>query len=278
MDNEALMRRISAATDAKKAKQQAHTGNPAAANPSRNAAPTAAAVQSAHPNGQRSATLSPPPPARQMPPQRQTIAPAQVPPTASAAPQYRGPDQQRTPRLPPHQGQLLKVRHRQQWPQRLQQPLESRLCRRSIRPLHRKFMDRPFHPRWKRLERQRQRPAAPPRWALTQQRTAVHPDQMSFMPPKAERMPAEEQAPRPQRSEERGQAYVVSCSGTTAIVQGDSDCVDTVTGLTWAVGRMLSIQVGANRIVGMICDIEMLGETYASGTKSMMRFHVELQG
>ena len=28
----------------------------------------------------------------------------------------------------------------------------------------------------------------------------------------------------------------------------------------------------------MICDIEMLGETYASGTKSMMRFHVELQG
>ncbi len=277
MDNEALMRRISAATDAKKAKQQAHTGNPAAANPSRNAAPTAAAVQSAHPNGQRSATLSPPPPARQMPPQRQTIAPAQVPPTASAAPNTvarpAAHPQAPTPSRAASQGAAPSTMAPAAPAAAGEQALPS-IYSSAAQEIHGSAIS-------STLEEVGAAAAATSSTASLGVNSAAdssHPDQMSFMPPKAERMPAEEQAPRPQRSEERGQAYVVSCSGTTAIVQGDSDCVDTVTGLTWAVGRMLSIQVGANRIVGMICDIEMLGETYASGTKSMMRFHVELQG
>ena len=238
MDNEALMRRISAATDAKKAKQQAHTGNPAAANhSSRNAAPTAAAVQSAHPNGQRSATLSPPPPR---------------PPDAASAPddctgpgaadrvsrtQYRGQTSSAPPRLPPHQGQLSQgAAPSTMAPSGSSSRWESRLCRRSIRPLHRKFMDRPFPSTLEEVGAAAAATSSTASLGVNSAADSSHPDQMSFMPPKAERMPAEEQAPRPQRSEERGQAYVVSCSGTTAIVQGDSDCVDTVTGLTWAVG------------------------------------------
>ncbi len=101
---------------------------------------------------------------------------------------------------------------------------------------------------------------------------------MTFAPPTVENAPAQGSGPRPMRREDRPEAFVVSCTGSTATVQGDTRCVDTITGLTWAVGRMLSIIVGKNRIVGMICDIEMPGEEFNPETKSIMRFHVELQG
>ncbi len=78
--------------------------------------------------------------------------------------------------------------------------------------------------------------------------------------------------------EEPSEAYVVSCNGTMAVVQGNNNCVDTITGLTWAVGRMLSIEVGQNRIVGMICDIDMPVGSYEPGKNAEMRFNLELQG
>ncbi|NKB52668.1 MAG: DUF87 domain-containing protein [Rhizobiaceae bacterium] len=78
--------------------------------------------------------------------------------------------------------------------------------------------------------------------------------------------------------EEPSEAYVVSCNGTMAVIQGNNNCVDTITGLTWAVGRMLSIEVGQNRIVAMICDIDMPVGSYEPGKNAEMRFNVELQG
>ena len=87
---------------------------------------------------------------------------------------------------------------------------------------------------------------------------------MSFIPVKEEDRPTAGNGPRPMRREDRPEAYVVSCNGNMAIVQGDTGCVDTVTGLTWAVGRMLSIIVGKNRIVGMICDIEIMDEKFCT--------------
>ncbi|MEM8750675.1 MAG: DUF87 domain-containing protein [Pseudomonadota bacterium] len=100
---------------------------------------------------------------------------------------------------------------------------------------------------------------------------------MSFRPqPKAKTAP--ETAARPVRKEDRPEAYVVACNGNMAIVQGDTDCIDTVTGLTWAVGRMLSIVVGKARVVGMICEIDMPKGEFSPANKAVLRFNVELQG
>lgn len=99
---------------------------------------------------------------------------------------------------------------------------------------------------------------------------------MSFRP--VERETPSGDAVRPMRKEDRPEAYVIACNGNMAIIQGDTSCVDTVTGLTWAVGRMLSIVVGESRIVGMVCDIEMPSGEYSPAGNTILRFHVELQG
>ncbi len=100
---------------------------------------------------------------------------------------------------------------------------------------------------------------------------------MSFMPPETKK-DAGPPVEKRMRKEDRPEAYVVACNGSIAIVQGNTDCVDTITGLTWAVGRMLSIVVGDSRIVGMVCDIEMPKGDFSPEGKAMLRFTVELQG
>ena len=87
--------------------------------------------------------------------------------------------------------------------------------------------------------------------------------------------------PREQRMdrEERPEAFVVACDGTMATVQGSTRCIDSVTGLTWAVGRMLSIVVGQNRIVGMVTDVSVPGGALGDATQeSALQFRLELQG
>ena len=102
---------------------------------------------------------------------------------------------------------------------------------------------------------------------------------MSFrpLPPEENVLP---ETPREQRMkrEERPEAIVIESDSTMATVQGDTRCIDTVTGLTWAVGRMLSIVVGANRIVAMICSIDSPENGVAAEGHKPLLFRVELQG
>lgn len=108
--------------------------------------------------------------------------------------------------------------------------------------------------------------------------TQLATDEISFLPSESIKSANPASNDRVAQAESRGEAFVVFCDGTRAVVQGDTECVDTVTGLTWAVGRMLSIEVGPNRIVGMICDIDMRTGSYQPNEKAQMRFNVELQG
>ena len=101
---------------------------------------------------------------------------------------------------------------------------------------------------------------------------------MSFIPPEDLGDEPRTLTVRPMRKEDRPKAFVVACDGNMALVQGDTTCIDTVTGLTWAVGRMLSIVVGEARIVGMICDITMPSDQFSEGKNSILHFQVELQG
>ncbi|MGI9355876.1 MAG: ATP-binding protein [Rhizobiaceae bacterium] len=100
---------------------------------------------------------------------------------------------------------------------------------------------------------------------------------MTFIPPETKK---DVEVPDQRRTskEERPEAFVIACNGSMAVVQGDTSCVDTITGLTWAVGRMLSIVVGESRIVGMVCDIKMPKGEFSPAGKAMLRFSVELQG
>ena len=99
-----------------------------------------------------------------------------------------------------------------------------------------------------------------------------------FTPPPKSAVEEEMGDVRPMRKEDRPEAFVIACDGNMAVVQGDTGCIDTITGLTWAVGRMLSIVVGESRIVGMICDIKMPEGHFSEDTKSILHFQIELQG
>ncbi len=100
----------------------------------------------------------------------------------------------------------------------------------------------------------------------------------AFLPRAKTKARAPEAGERVERMEDRPTAHVIACNGNKAVVQGDTACIDTVTGLTWSVGRMLSIRVGEARVVGVICDINMPGKHYDATRTSPLHFHVELQG
>ncbi len=204
MDNDALMRRINAATDAKKAAASAKPAVPATPAPR---------VRQADPVMRQSTAIpaSPPPVAPQAA-TAQSIAPQTI--------------QQRAPIAP-------------------------------VAPAS--------------------QPVAPAAPAPTVPET--NKPLMSFRPePEKKEAVSQDSGPRPMRKEDRPQAFVISCNGSMAVVQGNTSCVDTITGLTWAVGRMLSIVVGESRIVGMICDIDMPTGEFTEDKESNLRFQVELQG
>lgn len=219
MDNDALMRRINAATDAKKAAAAAAATRPAAP------ATPAPRIRQAEPVMRQSQAI----PAAA--PQATPAQPAVARPSAPVAPQ-------------PHATPLA------QQPTAMAPP-----------PLA---------------------PVATAPAVATPQASALALDAndmlMSFRPVLEEEAPAPKNGPRPMRKEDRPEAFVVACNGSMAVVQGNTSCVDTITGRTWAVGRMLSIIVGESRIVGMICDIDMPTGEFSEDTQSNLRFQVELQG
>ena len=216
MDNDALMRRINAATDAKKAAASAKPAVPATPAPR---------VRQADPVMRQSTAIpaSPPPVAPQAA-TAQSIAPQTI--------------QQRAPIAPVA-------------------PASQSVAPTAPAPVANTVA-----------------PAAP---APTVPET--NKPLMSFRPePEKKETVGKDSGPRPMRKEDRPQAFVVACNGSMAIVQGNTSCVDTITGLTWAVGRMLSIIVGDSRIVGMICDIDMPTGEFSEEEESNLRFQVELQG
>ncbi len=237
MDNDALLRRISAATEAKKSAPAAPPV-PAQAHPAQSATPQ-------QPVSPRPSIL------------RKPITPDSGPDSGVAAPQqtYQQQPPQATPAPQAAPPGHHDVHHHQP-------------------PVNAPPMQTPEVP----VEPQPVEYTADQIMPEAESAPARHAEKlMSFLPePPAPVDP--DDGPRPMRREERPEAFVIACNGNMAIVQGDTSCIDTVTGLTWAVGRMLSIVVGSNRIVGMVCDIDMPTGNYDIDTKSLLHFKLELQG
>jgi len=78
----------------------------------------------------------------------------------------------------------------------------------------------------------------------------------------------------------RSQGHVVYCDGTQAIIAASVGQDDTETMDYWAVGQLISIQVGANRVVGMLYKVDTgadVGHWNSDGANNI-QIHVELVG
>ncbi|NQY13486.1 MAG: hypothetical protein HRT81_06470 [Henriciella sp.] len=59
----------------------------------------------------------------------------------------------------------------------------------------------------------------------------------------------------PQQKRNRTQGRVVECNGTEAKISAFAQTGDA-TGENWAVGQLISIQTGDNRVVGLLYRVE----------------------
>ena len=76
---------------------------------------------------------------------------------------------------------------------------------------------------------------------------------------------------------DRAEGIVVECNGTEATIStvaGDTEASDTY----WAVGQLISIKVGKNRVVGLLHTVEHDAETWDSNSENPILLKVELSG
>lgn len=76
----------------------------------------------------------------------------------------------------------------------------------------------------------------------------------------------------------RTEGFVVSCDGTHAIVAALAGKGDSASEDYWAVGQLISIRVGDNRIVGMLFKVDTGSGTWNRDEGNMIHIHVELVG
>lgn len=76
----------------------------------------------------------------------------------------------------------------------------------------------------------------------------------------------------------RTQGHVIDCNGTHAIISAEIDPNCDHKENYWAVGQLLSIWQGQNRIVGLSYKVESTQDEWTEGGAHLIRVHVELVG
>ncbi len=76
----------------------------------------------------------------------------------------------------------------------------------------------------------------------------------------------------------RAMGYVVSCDGARAVIHAVADHVSEDQHTQWAIGRLISINIGKSRIVGLIQKIEASETAWNTGDSNKILVQVELQG
>ncbi|WP_235890728.1 ATP-binding protein [Pararhizobium mangrovi] len=71
---------------------------------------------------------------------------------------------------------------------------------------------------------------------------------------------------------------VIACNGARAIVSASASQGDTSLSQLWSVGRLVTIQVGENRIAGLVYGMQTDERVWNEGSDNVMRFEVELVG
>ena len=62
----------------------------------------------------------------------------------------------------------------------------------------------------------------------------------------------------------RSEGYVIECNGNRAIIAASGGKSSTASEDYWAVGQLISVRVGEQRVVGMICDIDVPNQVWDS--------------
>jgi DNA helicase HerA-like ATPase len=76
----------------------------------------------------------------------------------------------------------------------------------------------------------------------------------------------------------RTEGFVVYCDGTEAVISAMSGPTDSASEDYWAVGQLISIQVGINRVVGMLYRVDTEEASWKRDGNNEVRIHVELVG
>jgi hypothetical protein len=80
------------------------------------------------------------------------------------------------------------------------------------------------------------------------------------------------------RKRNRAEGHVVYCDGTEAIIAANIQKVESATEDYWSVGQLISIQVGNNRVVGMLYKVDTKPGSWNADGENEIHIHVELVG
>lgn len=89
---------------------------------------------------------------------------------------------------------------------------------------------------------------------------------------------APEPAAEPEFKRNRSEGYVIECDGNRAIISAISGKSSGASDDYWAVGQLISIRVGENRIVGMIYEIKAEDPNWNPNDDHVVHIMVELTG
>jgi uncharacterized protein len=76
----------------------------------------------------------------------------------------------------------------------------------------------------------------------------------------------------------RSEGFVIECNGNRAIIAATGGKSSTASEDYWAVGQLISVRVGEQRVVGMICDIEIPNQIWDANADNIIHIKLELVG
>jgi uncharacterized protein len=86
------------------------------------------------------------------------------------------------------------------------------------------------------------------------------------------------EAGQPVFKRNRSEGYVIECNGNRAIIAATGGKSSTASEDYWAVGQLISVRVGEQRVVGMICDIEVPNQLWDGDGDNIIHVKIELVG
>jgi uncharacterized protein len=76
----------------------------------------------------------------------------------------------------------------------------------------------------------------------------------------------------------RSEGYIIECNGNRAIIAATGGKSSTASEDYWAVGQLISVRVGEQRVVGMICDIDIPNQIWDGNADNIIHIKIELVG
>lgn len=111
----------------------------------------------------------------------------------------------------------------------------------------------------------------------------VKPDVPEPSAPPREEQPAKDELPHgerrdPDQNRNRAMGYVISCSGSQVVIRAVADHVTEDENTQWAIGRLISINLGKSRIVGLIYQLDSADQSWHADGENNIVVRAELQG